>query len=386
MCANKKNIDTSIELVSNEGPLPIHVMMQEGVKALTTILSNQLQDGEASEKAQHSMQFVIKDNGQQLINETTKDNSNVIDSDNTSITTNTTNTTVIDINDKNLKRDKNNGNKNVSQSKKNVTINKSQVQEFINEDLLDPDLHLDGEEAEIIFDYETHDASPDAIGRRISEMIESVLPNRFSADTQGKLHAVINGSELSITELDSNTVASLKNNKHKFLDDHEQRRIEEIVNDTQQFKMNSSIDINNIGSEEYEEEEDNDINEDVHNAENTEQDINTTSFDNEVCCPHHSIKSNPRVPQRFRNYNYHDFNYNSRGINNNNKRPDFSVLIDKDKPMCMFCEYYMVFGEPPKNMIKWYNSMFGYNRLPPSSNRDRNQHRHQQQGHRKRNC
>ncbi|SCU96713.1 LAME_0F17172g1_1 [Lachancea meyersii CBS 8951] len=39
--------------------------------------------------------------------------------------------------------------------------------------------------------------------------------------------------------------------------------------------------------------------------------------------------------------------------------PDFSKLINNDKPMCMFCEYYVVFGEPPKNMIRWFDRVRG---------------------------
>lgn len=387
MSTNKKNTDTSIELVSNNGPLPINVMMQEGVKALTTILSNQLQDRKAFDKAQHSMQFVIRDNGKPSIDDIKKDNLKVIDSNTHRLTTTTT--TTINIDDENLKKSKNSVDKNANKSKKNINNNSSEIHEFMNEDFLNSDLHLDGEEAEIIFDYETHDASPDAIGKRISEMIESVLPNGFSADSKGQLHAVINGNELSITELDDNAANSLENNKHKILNNHDHTRIEELVNDTRQFETNSNIDLNNRGSEEEEEEEGEDN--EIDDGEDIGHHINNHSFDHEACCPHHSMGSNHRTPQRFRNYNYHDFEYIPRDTNVNNKRPDFSVLIDRDKPMCMFCEYYMVFGEPPKNMIKWYNNMFGYNRLPPSSNRDRHQHNQnhqkyqQQQGHRKRN-
>lgn len=376
MSTNKKNTDTSIELVSNNGSLPINVMMQEGVKALTTILSSQLQDRKAFDKAQHSMQFVIRDNGKRLIDNSKKDNSKVIDSNNNHVITTTTATRNID--------DKYNNDSNVNKSKKTLSTDKSEVHELMNEDFLNPDLHLDGEEAEIIFDYETHDASPDAIGKRISEMIESVLPNGFPADSQGQLHAIINGNELSITELDNNTVASLENNKHKILSNQDHTRIEELVNDTRQYETTSNIGINNIGSED-------EGNDNLNDEEDIEHDVNNHPFDHEACCPHHSINSNHRASQRFKNYNYHDFEYIPKGTNVNNKRPDFAVLIDRDKPMCMFCEYYLVFGEPPKNMIKWYNNMFGYNRLPPSSNRDRHQHNQnhqqyqQQQGHRKRN-
>ncbi|CAI4742014.1 ADM_collapsed_G0046790.mRNA.1.CDS.1 [Saccharomyces cerevisiae] len=35
--------NASVEVLSEDGPMPINVMMQEGVKALTKILSNQLQ-------------------------------------------------------------------------------------------------------------------------------------------------------------------------------------------------------------------------------------------------------------------------------------------------------------------------------------------------------
>ncbi|CEP60989.1 Ibd2p LALA0_S02e04258g [Lachancea lanzarotensis] len=39
--------------------------------------------------------------------------------------------------------------------------------------------------------------------------------------------------------------------------------------------------------------------------------------------------------------------------------PDFSKLINNDRPMCLFCEYYVVFGEPPKNMIRWFDRVRG---------------------------
>ena len=381
MSTNKKNTDTSIELVSNNGPLPINIMMQEGVKALTTILSNQLQDRKTFEKAQHSMQFVIGDNVKQVVDNIKEDNSDVINSSNNNSTT----TTTINIDDKNSKKGKCGSDKSNNKFKKNVCISRSPVHDFMNEDFLNPDLQLDGEEAEILFDYETHDESPEAIGKKISEMIESVLPNGFSSDSQRQLHAVINGNELSITELDNDTLDSLGSNEHKFLNDHDYNRIEEIVKDTRPFEINSNMGINNIGSEG---EKDNDSNVDSGDEEDIEHNINNHSFDHEACCPHHSMSSNQLPPQRFRNYNYHDFEYTPKNMNPNNRKPDFSVLIDNDKPMCMFCEYYMVFGEPPKNMIKWYNNMFGYNRLPSSSSRDRyqhNQNHHQQQGHRKRN-
>lgn len=66
--ANQSNGTTnaSVEVVSENGPMPINVMMQEGVKALTKILSNQLQDRQAFHNAPHAMQFVIRNGGKVL--------------------------------------------------------------------------------------------------------------------------------------------------------------------------------------------------------------------------------------------------------------------------------------------------------------------------------
>ncbi|CAL9733042.1 protein Ibd2p [Monosporozyma unispora] len=367
MSGNKKGTNAQIELVSNSGPLPINVMMQEGVKALTKILSNQLQDRKAFENAQHSMQFVIRNNGKQ----SGSGSGNVVQGLDPAL--------VLDEEGTNGGRNKNKN----KYSKHSSTMSKTEIHDFMDEDFLNPDLQLDGEEAEIIFDYETQDDSPDAIGKRISEMIESVLPDGFATDAQGQLHAVINGNELNITELD-NRIPNQQGGKFEYLNDQNgvprHNKIEEIVNDGNQYEINSSINLNALG------EDDEDDNDEDADAYIDDEDIGEDPFDHESCCPHHGPGAHHKNPQRFKNYNYHDFEYPIRNVEPTKRRPDFSVLIDEEKPMCMFCEYYMVFGEPPKNMIKWYNNMFGYNRLPPSSNRDRHRHNHHhQEGQRKRN-
>lgn len=56
--------------------------------------------------------------------------------------------------------------------------------------------------------------------------------------------------------------------------------------------------------------------------------------------------------------------------------PNFASLITYDKPICMFCEYYFVFGEPPKNMIRWFYKNGGKDTSAqcPSFRRRKNSH------------
>lgn len=57
MSSNNQNTNnTSIELISENGPISLNLMMEEGVKALTRILSNQLNDTPGTQP----MHFIIK--------------------------------------------------------------------------------------------------------------------------------------------------------------------------------------------------------------------------------------------------------------------------------------------------------------------------------------
>ncbi|SCU80020.1 LAMI_0B00518g1_1 [Lachancea mirantina] len=54
-----------------------------------------------------------------------------------------------------------------------------------------------------------------------------------------------------------------------------------------------------------------------------------------------------------------DFYY----LEKSQQRPDFSCLTE-NKPLCLFCEYFFVFGTLPKNMLKWYSRMQGDEQEP----------------------
>lgn len=344
--SNNNNNNTSIELVSEDGPMPINIMMQEGVKALTKILSNQLQDRKVFDNPQQSMQFVIRNTGGKIIKDSShngtspqKQNGKMTSDDEIVELDNQSNYHVND--------------KSATTLQSNV-LNNDDVQNFLDEEFQDPELHLDDEEGEIIFDYETHDLmdAPDGIGERISQMIESVLPNGFPKDAHGRLHAVVNGDELNITEEGDGG------------DDEHNQHIRPQYAPPNGRALNQT----SMRRHGYDDHAD---------AEGAEEDIDEELFEHEGCCPHHQRHGQL---SEFRNYNYHDFEYLPSQVK---QPPNFSVLLEQGKPMCMFCEYYMVFGEPPRNMIKWYNRTYGYNRLPHSNDRHHN-HNHNH-NHRKRN-
>ncbi|CCK70808.1 Ibd2p KNAG_0F01400 [Huiozyma naganishii CBS 8797] len=375
---NNLGNNTSIELVSKNGPLPINVMMQEGVKALTKILSNQLQDRKAFENSQHSMQFVLKNdsavsNGsgnQQIANHSRiGPNSTIIDH------------TRVDEPDGMTDSSMHIGEDQFQGSQRNSdAIFGGQVQNFIDDEFENPDIQFDGDEADIIFDYETQELpdNVDGIGKKISEMIESVLPGGFTTDSAGKLHAVMNGNELNITELNDDNVDGEIEDMEELLAKHRESLQLEAGKDRPSGLMHSIYnggDVTHGGNGEGHEDED---------AEDAEEEENGggAHYDHGSCCPYHQ-NSNERS-SKFKNYHYHEFDYitPNKSITSRSLVPDFSILANQDKPMCTFCEYYMVFGEPPKNMIKWYNNTYGYNRVPMSSQqREQHNRRYRQQQH-----
>lgn len=371
--------NASIELVSNDGPLPINVMMQEGVKALTKILSNQLQDRKVFDNRKpHSMQFVIRNEQNVMGQKLTKQQLH-------------------------------------KKQKDDDELLRRHVQDFIDEEFLDPELHLNGEDTEIIFDYQTdlQGENNDDIGKRISEMIENALPGGFINDANEILN---NNSQLhNNANINITTTRISHDNKNN----NDNNIIEEIIDEDENLEDNANVTNQHT---EYDANDDiihgnlieNDINlhssinrnksDHSHNhhahLQSNDDSENDSNMEHEICCMHHpsgyhpghepdanqvdntgnnnsnngnggNLKNNTnghRGPSRFKNYNYHDFNYIPVKVD----KPNFSILLEHDKPMCMFCEYYMVFGEPPKNMIKWYNNSFGYSRMPPS--RDMHQH------------
>ncbi|CCD25642.1 Ibd2p NDAI_0F03240 [Naumovozyma dairenensis CBS 421] len=359
MSKSSKRHDTSIELVSQNGPIPINVMMQEGVKALTKILSNQLQDRKVFDNPQQSMQFVIRNGANKMskvnlqINKTRKKKQPSKQS---------TGEEGADIDDDIVELD-NKSNYHVNGSVKSSEVQSENKDELSDEEYDDPELHLDADdnddgEAEIIFDYETNgDDTPEGLSARISQMIESVLPSEFQAEAHGRLRAVVNGDELNITEIDDDdeeddlttnhdSIAQIgvRHNHHSSPGQREHINNSELNHQHHQRHQSRRHE----GINEHEEMDD-----DAGEEENSEH---------EGCCPHHQHHNQLR---NFRNGNYHDYNYPTDSYN----KPNFSILLDQKEPACMFCEYYLVFGEAPRNMIKWYNRMYGYSRLPHSNDR-----------------
>ncbi|CAI1677153.1 hypothetical protein SEUBUCD646_0N01590 [Saccharomyces eubayanus] len=334
--ANQSNGTTnaSVEVVSENGPMPINVMMQEGVKALTKILSNQLQDRQAFHNAPHAMQFVIRNGGKVLSNarlEELKDALPKMDS--------------LSLEDELAKID-NQSTYHVNSADDKETFEREigqitttnntdfiidrDLQKILDDDLKDPELHLNGEEAEIIFDYESQELdTPDGIGEKISQMIESVLPGGFGTEEQGRLRAVMNGDDLDVEEEINETDRDIADTAGLH-GDSQHPASSKKHNKSKHSKKNGHV---------------------------RRHDYYDESRDHKSCCPHHHYENLSKL----RNYYYHDFEYISK---TDNRTPDFSVLVNESKPMCLFCEYYMVFGEPPRNMIKWYNRTFGYNRMP----------------------
>ncbi|CAD6641040.1 XXYS1_4_G0013170.mRNA.1.CDS.1 [Saccharomyces cerevisiae] len=326
--------NASVEVLSEDGPMPINVMMQEGVKALTKILSNQLQDRQAFQNAPHAMQFVIRNGGKALSNarlEELKDALPKMDS--------------LSLEDELAKIDGQSAYHIDSAEEKETFESKigqiasrnsadfiieEDLQNILDDDLKDSELNLDGEEAEIIFDYESQELdTPDGIGEKISQMIESVLPGGFGSEEQGGLRTVTNVEDLDVakevTDIDHDTVdaARLHGDGQHSISSRKHSR-------SKNSKKNGHV---------------------------RRHDFYDESRDHKSCCPHHHYENLSKL----RNYYYHDFEYISK---TENRVPDFSVLVNESSPMCLFCEYYMVFGEPPRNMIKWYNRTFGYNRMP----------------------
>ncbi|KAL3232434.1 Protein IBD2 [Nakaseomyces bracarensis] len=328
MMSSNEKPNTSIELISENGPISLNLMMEEGVKALTKILSNQLQDPQGNKP----MQFIIKKGD--------GDGGNKGDDRKVQEITDMEEEAVEMGNESNYHISDN------MQSEAEIILN-DQLKDILKNH--ESQLRLDGEEAEIIFDYETEGTAdgPDSIGEKITQMIESVLPNGLGPDAQEKLRSMMEGKELTITE-----------------DGESQLRDTSITQNNDE-----NFEVNFVTENELPEEH-------VHDDR-----LESIDGESDNCCPHHqhgSSNNNQQQPQqqqhmsKYKNYNYHDYQYE---INKSNIEPNFSRLINQNKPVCLFCEYYMVFGKPPKNMIKWYNMHYGYNHLPQRNDRDNNRKR-----------
>lgn len=345
--------DGIIEDITQENSLPVNVMVQEGVKALSKILSSHLQnDDDLSENTMKLLYSGIEDFQNESKNET--NNNALIPSDGA----------ILD--DDNDFQD--------IEFEINTNMHNGDDSELLN----------GSEEAEIVFDYgsELMADSPQDIGERISQMLESVLPNGFQPGSYGKLHAVLNGNELNITEerdddqhLTNSTIHNGDNKINLELKTQLSENLRELEKEnSRHFEMLSQQLAEGIGEmhlhnqEHLPNKEDNDKHHHHHHHHHHQQAEHA----------HHNSQNldNHYIHSKNKNSLYHDHQYSDCDVSDphsKDRKPDFSILMNEDQaPMCMFCEYYMVFGKPPRNMIKWYNLNYGthnHDRQPTSNNR-----------------
>lgn len=306
--------NTSIEMVSEDGPIDFNIMMKEGVKALTKILTEHLQDNPEFLK-QQCMKLVFKDQDGKL--------QPVLSTESPSPTNDHENEEG-DVEEIELD---NHSNYHVYPQKgtqeshvKSIELNigedfdgyghedhivenetNSDREEFYEEnEVEDPDLHLASSEGEILFDYGPENLSEmqSALGERISKVFESTF----------------NGNKLG----------------------NEEKKYEEtVVQKHKNGSSNSSLQIENESTK------------------------SGKKCSNKLLPTH--IHDNRCQQENHHNYDYHHHNYEY----NPKIKPDFASLAVYGQPLCLFCEYYLVFGAAPTNMIKWYNKTSGHGPLPP---------------------
>ncbi|GAV50785.1 hypothetical protein ZYGR_0Z02080 [Zygosaccharomyces rouxii] len=179
----------------------------------------------------------------------------------------------------------------------------------------DSELHFDVDKGDVIFDYGTQEitGTPDKIGEHISQILESVLPNGLQKEAQGRLQAVVNQNH-------ANNDQSAQPTKSESL-----LELQDAMGNLQRIQKVKQL---------------------------RQQIPESKTNEREICETAGTFKDYGDPPSR---------------------PPNFSVLISEKRPVCLFCEYCMVFGEPPRNMIKWYNRVNRYDNLPREGER-KNKH------------
>lgn len=183
------------------------------------------------------------------------------------------------------------------------------------------ELHFDVDKGDVIFDYGTQEmtGTPDKIGEHISQILGTVLPSGLQKEAQGRLQAVFNqGDGGSSNSSNDSPMGSAGEGSVLELQDAmgNLQRIQKVKQLKQRQILESKTDERN------------------------------------VCESLGTFKDYGDASSRL---------------------PNFSVLISEKRPVCLFCEYCMVFGEPPRNMIKWYNKVNRYDNLPREGER-KNKH------------
>lgn len=308
--------------VKQNGSLSVNMMMQEGMQALSKILKGPMLDQKRLNMDQATMQVLLGQGQNRRAREAVKDKIQEINQDQYSIDDSITQDQIV------------------------VETNYGDVDDLID----DPELHLGDEDGEIIFDCGTQEltGSPDKIGEHITQMLESVLPNGIQNGTDGRLHAVVNGDELNITE-------------ESFMDFKEAMSSLGQIQTLQHQQQGSKNGTEPLPRGDYHDD------------------------DREMEEPHEAHQRHDQIPPHEGHHPKLETGTHSGRLGYDypatqpRKSPNFTALMGVKKPLCLFCEYYMVFGEPPRNMIKWYNNNYEYDDLPRTDDKLHNKN------HRKRN-
>lgn len=349
---NRNNL--SID-VNNNRPTPLNMLMQQSMEVLTKMVTRKLQDSGKIPYAKGPIQISFESKGLSIEG----DESPELAIDDLSLDGDS---------DKELIHLDNESNYHVRDSDakkcKSETESDGEAQNLeLNCELDDSELHLDEEEGDIIFDYGTQEitGTPNEIGEHITQMLESALPNGFEHDGQGRLHAVVNGDELTITEQEfAEAMSSLQ-------------KIQTMKHRKQPTQPHGSIEA--VSENDTVEEEVGDLENIEHYRENhlRGQEKPLRSHQQGHLHAHSNVRCNEeRQAESPKTRRRHDYDYPP---TTTRRAPNFAALLNEKRPLCLFCEYYMVFGEPPRNMIKWYNSTYEYDSLPRKKESQHNHHR-----------
>lgn len=311
--------------VNQSGALSINTMTQQGMQALSKILKGPLLDQKRINMDQATMQVLLGQGQKGIAREHGLNSTNELNYDQCSIDDTIPPDQIV------------------------VETRRTGMDDLVD----DPELHLDDEEGEIIFDCGTQEltGSPDKIGEHITQMLESVLPNGIQNGTDGRLRAVVNGDELNITE-------------ESLIDFKEAMSSLGQIQMMQHHQHSPKLEIEQITAE-------NDCNYDGCPQQPSASRLRPQSS------PSHDRHPSRAETSKKKTSGHLGYEY---PLTQPRRAPNFTALMGEKRPLCLFCEYYLVFGEPPRNMIKWYNRNYEYDDIPRAD--DKMQHKNRRKRNR----
>ncbi|AMD19400.1 HBR499Wp [Eremothecium sinecaudum] len=212
------------------------------------------------------------------------------------------------------------------------------TEEYDDDDLGNPELHLKDPDSEVLFDYTVdslHDITNGrsaALGKHLIEMIDNLLPQ--GVPFRDKVISTVKGNLPN-----SDKIRVLNDIQQQLKPCLQKISSCEFCKNKSHTEMHSDYENNN----EHVADQDTKSNE-THSKYSSQQ-LSECGSDHSHS---HGDSSN------LRSLSSHDRLYEYRP----KERPDFHALLafnPDEKPICMFCEYYLVFGKPPRQMMKWYN-------------------------------